>query len=48
MIREGWNDLVVAHGGMAKDLADRRRQGFMLVGIELLVEPARRPIENGT
>ena len=41
VIREGWNDLVVAHGGMAADLADRRRQGVMLVGIELLVERAR-------
>ena len=37
-IREGWNDLVVAHGGMAEDLADRRRQGVMLVSIELLVD----------
>jgi hypothetical protein len=41
VLREGWNDLVVAHGGMAADLADRRRQGIMLVGIELLVEPVR-------
>lgn len=42
LIREGWNDLVVAHGGMAADLADRRRQGVMLVGIELLIELAQR------
>jgi len=41
VVREGWNDLVVVHGGMAADLADRRRQGIMIVGIELLVEPAR-------
>jgi len=41
VIREGWNNLVVVHVGLAKDLADRRRQGVMLVGIELLVEPAR-------
>jgi len=46
-IREGWNDLVVAHGGMAEDLADRRRQGVLLVGIELLVEPAGRPVSTG-
>jgi len=47
-IREGWNDIVVAHGGMAADLADRRRQGVMLVGIELLVAPTCRSVKNGT
>lgn len=38
-VREGWNDLVVVHGGLADNLAHRRQLGATIVGIELLVEP---------
>ena len=39
VIREGWNDLIVVHGGLAEDLAHRRELAVDIVGIELLVEP---------
>lgn len=41
-IREGWNELVLAHGGSDPgEPAKRREQGVRVVGIELLVHRAR-------